>query len=529
MSVTTEKSYPAQCRTSRGPISVTSTCPAVVRQWRFQLVLATLLIVLSTSITRWYSLSVYEVDWDESNRMSIGASLNHGHTLYVDAWDHHTFLDILVFQQLFRVFSPSMVPRVIHGINILAVSAISVLVYLLIREGTSSFIAALFGSSLALQLFPHEFFRSSNGELYHSLTSVTACAIYCLGRRRWLSLMTSGALLAAGFCVKQTAIFDIAAFGVLHWLVARRRKDCAYRYELARLGIGAGLVFAGSIVYFLAHGSLGDAFYATFLDAFIYATGCGLQDTLSRYESTFGSELRFFLGMHWIILASLGAAYLGLFAPEQDARRGLFGRAAVIWFCFVFVGITSIGRFYHHYFIQLITPLALACAYGIALIPNALRAVPVILCVILYTHPYLYVNPSKFSFFESLNMSEIAKVAEIIRSKCSPESSIFLYHNSALCLYFLTERFPPTTVFMDEQMTAGHKDGPRLLKQGLRGWEKNPPKVVVTGSLSYGIPAIDELIERDYVFCTNIGVYGILTRRTSDTPKELSTTAPPKP
>ena len=56
-----------------------------------------------------------------------------------------------------------------------------------------------------------------------------------------------------------------------------------------------------------------------------------------------------------------------------------------------------------------------------------------------------------------------------------PGEPIFVYQNIALCLYFLTERFPPTKVFMDHQLLPENKDAPQLLREALRQLKQNPP------------------------------------------------------
>jgi hypothetical protein len=326
----------------------------------------------------------------------------------------------------------------------------------------------------------------------------------------------------AGFCVKQTAIFDIGAFLAIHGL-----HHCYWRKsnevlekpstapaiswigELGWIALGSGTVVAGSVAYFAAHGSLREAFYGTFLDAFIYATGNGIDNTLSRYANTFASEMTFLSQMHWIILASLAASYGCLFVHRQDWRLRFFGLASFIWVIFVLVGIVSIGRFYHHYFIQLVGPLSMACAYWAAVVPTRWRGFAVSASVLLYALAVSQLKINSFISDPENNISDIRSVTRFVRENTHPGDTLFCYKNSALCLYFLTERFPPTKTFMDAQMLSENKDGRMLLEDGLRRWKTQPPKYIVTGSLEYKIPEIDEIIARDFVACTNIGVFRI--------------------
>jgi hypothetical protein len=491
----------------------------MLKSRQYRLGLAVFLIATSAFATRWYSLSAYEVDWDEANRMSIAHSLNHGRTLYVDAWDHHTFLDILAFQQVFRLLPPQIAPKAIHLINILIVIAICFLIFNLALRLASSFAAALFSAFVASFLFSHEFFRSSNGELYHSLTSIVAFALYFLAERSRLKLIVIGLLLAAGFFIKQSAVFDIGAFLVIHWFCVRQngRSVGDYARDLAWLGVGAAVVVLFSVTYFVWHRSLREALYGTFLDAFIYSTGGGFSDTLDRYEPTIKSEMSFLFHLHWLITAALVLACLCLFKRRLDPRASVLGQAAFVWLAFVLVGIMSIGRFYHHYFIQLITPLSLVCAYAVAVLPGKCRVWAVTAgFLLLYVHPILFPKINDFISKAEYDPGAITRVAAFLRTNTRPGETIFLYKNSALCLYFLSERFSPVKTFMESQMLSEHKDGPALLAEGLRRWKDNPPQFIVTGQLPYSIPEMDALLNQDYRLHTKIGVFQIYKRKNTD-------------
>ncbi len=219
-----------------------------------------------------------------------------------------------------------------------------------------------------------------------------------------------------------------------------------------------------------------------------------------------------------MISLSILASYLCLFYPRQEPKVRFFGVAAFTWLVFVLGGIVSIGRFYHHYFIQLVAPLALVSAYWVAILPTRIRVIPVLASlVLLYADPIVYPRVTNFFAKEEFNPKNIDMVAAFVRENTRPGEPIFLYQNGALCLYFLTERFPPTKVFMDAQMLAENKDGPTLLEDGLKRWKKNPPKFIVTGNSSwYSIPEIDELLSRDYSKHTNFSVFQIHKRNGSD-------------
>jgi hypothetical protein len=179
-------------------------------------------------------------------------------------------------------------------------------------------------------------------------------------------------------------------------------------------------------------------------------------------------------------------------------------------------GVVFIGRFYHHYFIQLVAPLALACGYAAALIPFRVRFLTLGASAYLYFHAIIDQKLNYFVLNPENNCRDIEEVASFIKTHSKSGEPLFLYQNSALCLYYLSERFPPMKVFMYAQMLPENKDGPALLEEGLRRWKRNPPKLVVTGALSYRIPQIEALIERDFSSCTNIGIFRIHKRKAEE-------------
>lgn len=66
---------------------------------------------------------------------------------------------------------------------------------------------------------------------------------------------------------------------------------------------------------------------------------------------------------------------------------------------------------------------------------------------------------NEFIFKPENKSSDIRSVARFIRANTDHGDTIFCYKNSALCLYFLTERFPPIKTFMESQMLEENKDG----------------------------------------------------------------------
>jgi hypothetical protein len=475
---------------------------------------ALLLITFCSFWTRWYSLSLFELDWDEANRMSIAHSLNHGRVLYVDAWDHHTFLDILFFQQIFRLFPPETAPKAIHFINILILIGITWGIFWITWKETKSVAAGFAASFVAVFLFAQPAFRSSHGEFYHSATALAAFALlrgHVLIRGRFVAV---GALLAIGFFIKQTAAFDAVALLGIHILDTPWHE--AGRRDLARalLGIAAGVtgVTGACALYFWHQGAMGEAWEATFADAFRYSTGASLRETTAKYGGAAREEFTAAAGLHWLLTAGILLSYFRLF-QKREARSD-FGRAAWIWLGSVAAGIVFIGRFYEHYLIQWVVPLSFVIGFGLSTLSPLFRTPLTVVFGLLSCVPVVLL-PRVDGFVNSPanRVEQIIPIKDYIKKHTVPGEGIFLYRNSALCLYFLTERFPPTKNYMDHQFLPENRDGPHLLAEAMKALAERPPKLVIVGELDRFIPEVDQWLLSNYEPAFKQGVFTVFRRR----------------
>ena len=506
----------------------------------FWLVLALSLFLLFAS--RQGTWTVPQLDWDEGTRLSIGSALNHGRTLYVDAWDHHTFLDILYFQQLFRLFPTAWVPAVVRIGNALIVMGLCLLVYAGVASIARTRTWAVAAAVACGYLLGCPWALSSHGEFYHALPVALAFYWYFAGHQDRRSLVLVGAFFAVGFFTKQTAAFDLAAFALLlagtrlagaktqvgqttatderATLPSGNSTLCTVVQPFLWLLVGFGTVTFLSALYFLYHGSLSEAAYMTFVDPLVYATGRGMDDTLGKYASALTDLLNYASQVNWVITGGMVLSLALLLIRCASARTWeaatRLALGAGVWLVVDALGLMLIGRFYAHYLVQLVVPAAIfSTSFLLHVNKPALRT------GLGVVWGGLLVLSAAQRWMDTRNRpadtrwAAVQQVVDFIRENTGPRDGIYLYQDLALCLYYQSERFPPTPVFMDHQLLSENKDAPVLLKTALARLAARPPKFIVVGDLGRSVPDIETFIRERYSPRTNFGSHQVLQRKPS--------------
>lgn len=508
--------------------------------------MAVALCLFLTLASRGPLVFVPQLDWDEGTRMSIASALNHGRTLYVDAWDHHTFLDILFFQALFRLLPDATVPVAVRIFGIAAVLAVCLLIYRSVSALAGSAAWAFVSATTAAILFSQSWALSTSGEFLHSLPVCAAFFIYFTGRRSPASLLLTGALLAGGFFIKQTAIFDALAMGLIAFFQQRltpapshplipgtnfrpRLRWRQWAQEAVWAFAGAGAITGLSAAYFLYHGSLREALHATLVDPFVYSTGRDLSHSLSKYVEAASSLFYRGLNVNLVVTCGLLATITVLLLPwleEPDRpRQNRTALGALLWLAVDSAGLVTIGRFYPHYLTQLIPAAAIAASCVVARMRASWQpAVALVFAALVFLAAETPARTSSSRMQDRDAAEALVQTAAFIAATTKPDEGIFIYQNQALCLYFLSGRFPPTKVYMDHQLLPENKDAEALLADSMKRLQQYPPRLVIKGTLMRQVPEIEAFIARHYMPTTNIGSHTLYGLRETAAPSQ-----PPSP
>ena len=322
------------------------------RQFKF----AALGIVLLTVVTRLPSLLHPQPIDDEIVYSVMANEIVDGGRLYVDAVDRKPPLLFWTYAAVFEAagkFNWKALHVVALVWTLCTMAGLYVIGTRLFDRGTG-LIAALFYSVFQ----PWGEFRNLafNGELLMNLPIVWAWAIAFnrSSSRVRAELLAAGALLGAGFLLKQPAAIAAVPLGIYLLLPSyRTSRDLAWTASLihpAMLVTGFLGTLGLATMVLLRQGILGETFYWTFTNHSIPHVFWekGILLTLA------------FIGACLPLLIGAAMAYRdkgGIWASKCAERTALFGLLAASA-----IGTAAGTRFYPHYYIQLILPLALLAA-----------------------------------------------------------------------------------------------------------------------------------------------------------------------
>lgn len=303
-----------------------------------------------------------------------------------------------------------------------------------------------------------------NGELLMNLPIVWGWAIAFRpsSSRARPELVFSGALLGAGFLLKQPAAIAAVPLGIYLLLPDYRKSRGLNRMQSVAHAALLTLGFFGTLgaVAFLLwqQGILRDAFDGTFTDNSIphvfYTKG------ISRTLIFTVACLPLVIGT---ILACRDRSLWNKKEAERTALIGLLAASAV--------GTAAAGRFYVHYYIQLIPPLAMLAAPFYAQLwfrkiqPAYWLLRPPIICA------WLAITVIAFSYVHWLELATLRKPSETGRylsEHSAPTDRIFVWGQAAKI--YLEARRRPASRYVEAASLTGHVFGGVLPGVDTRKW-----------------------------------------------------------
>ena len=326
--------------------------PRALSQFR----LAALALVLLTVVTRLPSLlHPWSID-DEAVYSVVANEIVDGGRPYVDAVERKPPLLFWLYAGIFEAtgkFNPGGLHAVALGWTLATMAGLYVIGRQLFDRGTGLVAALLYSVYQPWGTFKNLAF---NGEMIMNLPLVWACAIVFARSSLRLrpELLVAGALLGAAFLLKQPAAIAAVPLGIYLLLptyrTSRRLTPTPSLIHALLLTAGFFGVLGVVIAVLQKQGILRDAFFWTI---------------------TAHANPHVFLGKGALsILAFLACCFplvVGAILSLRD-KRGLWSEnsaeqtALLILLAASAIGAAAGGRFYPHYYIQLIPPLALLAA-----------------------------------------------------------------------------------------------------------------------------------------------------------------------
>jgi 4-amino-4-deoxy-L-arabinose transferase-like glycosyltransferase len=322
------------------------------------LVFLALLVV--TCVLRFPALVSHPFNIDESYYSAGAAELVAGGTFFRDVVDHKPPGIYLVYSLIYRVAGVFNV-NAVHVVLILVTALTAYLVGLVAQEffgeRTGRWAGVLY--AVASVVGPANDFQAANSELFMNLPLVAAlwlaARLWVRGRAAYWESFAMGLLVAIAVLIRPQAVLALIPIGVV--VVRRRVKVKALAVAL----LGATLPFLATVAWLWRADALADA--ATSLAyARYYTNSLPLEVKLANGTL----KTLFFLAIDVGLVIPVAALLVRGRRRDVAWQRGA-GCLLASWLLASFLAVGMGGRFYPHYFIQVLPPLAILAARQLTL------------------------------------------------------------------------------------------------------------------------------------------------------------------
>jgi hypothetical protein len=395
---------------------------------------------------------------DEAFVATEAQVLNAGGRLYEDAVDRKPPILPYVYAGAFRATGSDA----LWSVRLLAVAAHAATAGLLLvegrrRAGMRGGVGAAALYLLAAVALQPEDAQAANFEVF-MLPAMTAAVV--LGARG--RTLGGGVAVGVATLVKQTAATTLLPLAYLAWRCGRLRG-------LARLAVGAAVPIVAAALLVGPR----NLFVWAFTDS-------------GGYLQLEGVSAGFRLGAentHDFLLAN--SAFLVLLPLAWKHRRD--DADLWLWLLAAAVGVATGFRFFGHYYLQLIPPLALLAARPLETARRPLLATVAVLALV----PALWFVGD--SFDEGRTRAAVTgEVAAYVRSHTDPDDRIFVWGHLPE-VYWRSDRLPATR-FVTTGLLTGLSDGRDVAGNQRRGaagawddlesdFEEHPPALIVNATL----------------------------------------------
>lgn len=472
----------------QAPDSEASCCPApharFLQGWR----LAAVGWAVACLILQSFALTNRSFEPDEGMRVYCARELLQGQTPYEDFWDHKDPMEWLLCAFLLNVFGNS-----ISGLRLGVVLLRAILMYQLIGLARQLQITRhlwLVGA-LSLILLTAEPIQGNTAamEIPGLLFFVVAMrfgltAIAKPNPKRLLYSLIAGILAGLGMLVKLTTAVSCLVPFVLLWLLRPRTRENSQEYglvpQLSLVAVGVLIPIAAVAMWCIQNGILDNWLFVLTVYNPAYSQGVPHWEYLS---GVLPSRLAF--------LAPFAAlAVLGILRNWRNQRLAMLWLA--VWLLLSVVSVCLGWRFYPHYFLLLVPPMALSGAASLdtlkARTPAAsfLNALTVSLLLV---GALLGVNVVKWYLLEAPhwkppNMGfftdeSVVQLAEYVRDTTEPQETIYVL---GYCpdIYVLSERSSASRYVFKMPLAAEHSPIRREAKQEVvHTLKADPPRYFI--------------------------------------------------
>ncbi len=396
---------------------------------------------------------------DEGVYATVAQGLLKGQMPYRDLFDNKPPLVYAWYAFSFLLFGKHVVaPRIVASV-LLSLTTLSLFsqTRMVFPRGVAYVAAGLFGLSTGLPFVA----LHANTEAYMLLPLMTSLVAFTVGVRkggeRWFLL--SGALCGTAMMTKQVAFWNLVALmavgGALRWK-ADGLSWRTFRPSLCLFGGALGAVALVAVPFALT-GSLGDLFYANVSYNWLYVGVLSYSERLVD----FASGTAYFAA----VAAPLAGGAIWGFLTLIRRRKQPLDYLLLAWALASAAGVATGGRFFPHYFLQLMPAAAVLTALVVYEVVTGRRVRPIgrtaaaiaalMVTVSIGTVTVMYLAPraAEERVAESVAAQKewegnSQQLGEYIKAVTKPDDKIFNFGREAP-IYFYADRRPAVRYFSD--------------------------------------------------------------------------------
>ena len=396
---------------------------------------------------------------DEGVYATIGQRLLHGDIPYRDLFDNKPPVVYAWYAFSFLVFgegvaAPRIVAAVLLSLTTLAIFGEAQMIF---PRRVAYLAAASFAVATGLPFVA----LHANSEAYMVLPLVASLAAFTIGTRRsrlgWFVL--AGALGALAAMTKQVAVWNIVALAVMAMTWRWGRAETAWQRITPLLSLLAGAAGATALIAapFFVEGALSDFLYANISYNWVYASFVTFGYTVAHLA--LGAAL-----VSALAAPLVAGMVLGVLTVLRRTRRHA-AYLLVVWAAASAFGVASGGRFFPHYFLQLVPAMVLLTA---AVVDDRFHqdkhhrgwklvsaAIALLAIVSIGANGLLYLAPLRTEHRVAPNViyqeqwdEASQSLGAYIAERTLPEDTIFNLGRQSQ-IYFYADRRPATRYFYD--------------------------------------------------------------------------------
>lgn len=376
-------------------------------------------------------------------------------------------------------------------------------------------------------------FQAANAELFMNLPTVAALLLYLRTRQTggtW-GYLWAGLVLSAGALIKFQAGFVAVAIAV-HLLVSGPPR----LLPLALGFLGIVLPFAGHAALYAGLGAWGEMMWGiTFNTRYVTSSSLGFQLLRALARTAIFVGLSLPLLVPALVYALRGRGERS--SPQRQAWAFLLA-----WLLSAAAAVSVGGRYFLHYYIQLVPVLALMGSRRLLLWTERKRVVGVVVGVLLALNVGSWIVVSYFDRplrpAEAWHHDRYAAVGRYVREHTAPDARIFVWGDSANIYLYARRQMGTRYLWVNYQTghiwgtpydaVGGPPPPPELIAQEtwpllLGDLERNRPELVIdagAGKLDEfdehpltQFPAVAAIVGRHYKLETTVMGVPIYRRR----------------